>query len=122
VGKQSFVSKQEYCSTDHTAHHLLTLFSLGASPGEIQAAYDRANSYQRAQPPVDNDVVHNIVEKANFKDYLGKEEQYANFLAFFQLELSTKGVAATLDEHIFAEDEHADDLRGRLFSGDVILP
>jgi hypothetical protein len=61
--------------------------------------------------------VHAIIEKSKFKEYLGKEEHYANFLAFFQQEISTKGVEETLREHVFAEDEHADDLLGRLFSG-----
>ncbi|EED17960.1 HypA-like protein, putative [Talaromyces stipitatus ATCC 10500] len=102
---------------NHIVHHLLTLFSLGASPEEIQDAYDRGHSYQRKAYPVDNKVVHAIIEKSTFKDYLGKEEHYSNFLAFFQQEISTKGVAETLQEHIFAEDEHADDLLGRLFSG-----
>ncbi|KAE8553234.1 hypothetical protein EYB25_004616 [Talaromyces marneffei] len=102
---------------NHIVHHLLTLFSLGASPKEIQDAYDRGNSYQRTAYPVDNNVVHAIIEKSTFKDYLGKEEHYSNFLAFFQQEISTKGVEETLREHVFAEDEHADQLLGRLFSG-----
>lgn len=106
---------------DHVVHHLLTLFSLGASPEEIQTAYDRGSSYQRPRPPVDNDVVHSIIEKDTFKKYLGQQEHYGNFLTFFQQELSTKGVAATLEEHVFAEDEHAEALRGRLFSGDISL-
>lgn len=108
-------------STDHIVHHLLTLFSLGASPEEIQDAYDRGHSYQRAPYPVDDKVVHAIIEKSAFKDYLGKEEHYSNFLAFFQQEISTKGVEETLREHVFAEDEHADELLGRLFSG-IFLP
>ncbi|RAO71615.1 uncharacterized protein BHQ10_007627 [Talaromyces amestolkiae] len=102
---------------NHIVHHLLTLFSLGASPEEIQDAYDRGHSYQRAPYPVDDKVVHAIIEKSTFKDYLGKEEHYSNFLAFFQQEISTKGVEETLREHVFAEDEHADELLGRLFSG-----
>lgn len=110
-----------YHCSDHIVHHLLTLFSLGASPEEIQAAYDRAKSYQRPTYPVDNDVLHAIIEKSNFKDYLGKEEHYSNFLAFFQHEINAKGVAATLQEHVFAEDEHADDLLGRLFSGNALF-
>ncbi|KUL92395.1 hypothetical protein ZTR_02224 [Talaromyces verruculosus] len=110
-----FFNKQRF--HNHIAHHLLTLFSLGASPDEIQDAYDRGHSYQRTPYPVDDKVVHAIIEKSKFKEYLGKEEHYANFLAFFQQEISTKGVEETLREHVFAEDEHADDLLGRLFSG-----
>lgn len=111
------LTNHDVVSTDHIVHHLLTLFSLGASPEEIQDAYDRGHSYQRTPYPVDDKVVHAIIEKAKFKHYLGKEEHYSNFLAFFQQEISTKGVEETLQEHLFAEDEHADDLLGRLFSG-----
>jgi hypothetical protein len=91
---------------------------LGASPQDIQAAYDRGHSYQRPSYPVENDVVHSIVEKGNFKDYLGKEEHYSSFLAYFQQEIDAKGVPSVLQEHLFTEDEHADDMLTRMFAGE----
>lgn len=90
---------------------------MGASPQDIQAAYDRGHSYQRSKYPVENDVVHSIVEKGNFKDYLGIEEHYSSFLVYFQQEIDAKGVPAVLQEHLFAEDEHADDMLTRMFAG-----
>ncbi|KAH8702153.1 putative HypA-like protein [Talaromyces proteolyticus] len=102
---------------NHIVHHLLTLFALGASPEEIQAAYDRGHSYQRTAYPVEDDVVHSIIEKGNFKDYLGKEEHYSSFLAYFQQEIDSKGVPTALQEHLFAEDQHADDMLARMFAG-----
>ncbi|CRG87360.1 hypothetical protein PISL3812_04377 [Talaromyces islandicus] len=102
---------------NHIVHHLLTLFALGASPQDIQAAYDRGHSYQRPSYPVENDVVHSIIEKGNFKDYLGIEEHYSSFLVYFQQEIDAKGVPSVLQEHLFAEDEHADDMLTRMFAG-----
>lgn len=102
---------------DHIPHHLLSLFSMGASPEEIQKAYIRGHSYQRTPYSVDDNVVHAIIQKANFKEYLGKEEHYPNFLSFFQQEINKKGVEKTLQEHLFAGDDHAEEMFGRLFSG-----
>jgi hypothetical protein len=104
-------------SSDHIVHHILTLFALGASPDDIKAAYDRDNSYQRPAMPADQAVIHSIIEKHQFKEYLGRADQYTNFLVYFQKEIDAKGVESVLNEHLFAEDDHADDLLARMFAG-----
>ena len=98
-------------------HQLLSDFALGASPDDIQGAYDRNASYQRPAQPADEDIVQKLSTKEGFKEFTGKREQYANYLEFFQRELKAKGVAAVVQEHIFAGDEHADDMLYRLFGG-----
>jgi hypothetical protein len=98
-------------------HHILTLFALGASPENIKAAYDRDDSYQLPALPGDPTVVHSIIEKGDFQEYLGRADQYTNFLVYFQKEIDAKGVEAVLNEHLFAEDDHADDLLIRMFAG-----
>jgi hypothetical protein len=52
-----------------------------------------------------------------FKTYLGQEDYYHDFLVFFQQEIESKGWQDTLQEHLFAETEHADDMLVRLYAG-----
>jgi hypothetical protein len=46
-----------------------------------------------------------------------QEEQYSNFLAFFQREIDEKGVPMVLNEYLFGGDELAESLLSRMFSG-----
>lgn len=58
-----------------------------------------------------------MADKGKFKSYLDDEKQYTNFLAFFQREIEKRGVGEVLNEHVFAGDEHADDMLVRVFAG-----
>lgn len=49
---------------------------------------------------------------------MGKEENYPNFLAFFQQELEAKGVGSVLKEYLFSGDESAESMMVRLFGGE----
>ncbi|OJJ48527.1 hypothetical protein ASPZODRAFT_62885 [Penicilliopsis zonata CBS 506.65] len=102
---------------NHIVHHILTIYALGASPAAIQEAYQRNASYQRPVLPVTESVAHALHDRATFIGCLGREEHYPNFLAFFQVEIANKGVEHVLNEYLFAEDERAEDLLIRLFSG-----
>jgi hypothetical protein len=92
------------------------LYALGATPEEIQKAFDRESAYQRPRPPIDKDVVEAMAVKDNFATYLGQQPHYSNFLRFFQREITGKGVRRTLEEHLFAETEHAKHLLPRFFT------
>ncbi|KAL2867472.1 questin oxidase family protein [Aspergillus lucknowensis] len=102
---------------NHIVHHILTIYALGASPAEINAAYRRDKSYQRPVRPADETVVQSLQDKAAFKDACGKEENYPNFLKFFQSEIQLKGVEAVLNEYLFSGDENAESMLARLFGG-----
>ncbi|KAL4736469.1 hypothetical protein BDV11DRAFT_211211 [Aspergillus similis] len=102
---------------NHIAHQVLTLYALGASPDEIQAAYDRNKTYQRQALPMREDVVQSLHQKDKFKDALGKEKNYPDFLEFFQREIDEKGVGAVLSEYLFKRDENAESMMARLFGG-----
>ncbi|KAL2010604.1 hypothetical protein VTN00DRAFT_6411 [Thermoascus crustaceus] len=102
---------------NHIVHHILTIYALGATPDIIKSAYERNQSYQRPVYPVDEHVVQEMSDKSKFKQYIYKEEHYTNFLVYFQREIDAKGVGAVLNEHLFAEDEHADGMLVRLFAG-----
>ncbi len=53
----------------------------------------------------------------SFKKYLGKEKYYPDFLVFFQGEMEKNGWENVLNECLFAGDEKADDLLGRMYAG-----
>jgi hypothetical protein len=55
----------------HIPHHILALWSLGASAEKIEHAYEHGTTYQR--PRFDSP---HIVTEQNFEDYLG-DEKYA---------------------------------------------
>ncbi|KAK9312397.1 hypothetical protein V1524DRAFT_449697 [Lipomyces starkeyi] len=102
---------------NHIVHHILTIYALGATPEAIKAAFERDKQYQRKPFPVDESVVQAMSDKSKFKQFTGNERHYSNFLVYFQRELDAKGVGPVLNEHLFAEDGHADDLLVRMFAG-----
>jgi hypothetical protein len=112
-----YYRKRTLTHVDHIAHQILTLYALGASPDEIQAAYDRNKTYQRKALPMHEDVVNGLHQKDKFKDALGKEKNYPDFLEFFQREIDKKGVEAVLSEYLFKQDENAESMMARLFGG-----
>jgi hypothetical protein len=56
-------------------------------------------------------------DPSQFKKYLQKEKHYNDFLAFFQKEMEKKSWQDVLNEYVFAGDERADDMFGRMFAG-----
>ena len=102
---------------NHIAHHLLTLFALGATPEEIQQGYDTNVSYQRPPEPLKDSIVDDMHKPDRFKTYLGKERYYHDFLVFFQKEIEKKTWTGVLNEYLFAGDERADDLLARSYAG-----
>lgn len=103
--------------TDHIPHQLLSIYALGAAPEDIKACYERNKSYQRPVLPTSQDVIQSMHDVAKFQEHLGKEENYPNFLAFFQHEIEAKGVGGVLGEYLFAGDERAENMMCRLFAG-----
>ena len=102
-------------SSDHIVHGVLTILGLGATPEEIQQFYDREASYQKPRYPIDEQVVKAMADKDKFKDYLDQQPHYSNFLLYFQREIEAKGVKETLEEHVFADSEHASRVFPRVF-------
>ncbi|KAL0948385.1 hypothetical protein HGRIS_010967 [Hohenbuehelia grisea] len=83
---------------NHTSHHLLASWSLGASAPILKATYNAGASYQRPAFKSPEEIDTN-----NFNDHLGDENYYNSYLQFFKKELEAKGFSATLEEHIFAK-------------------
>lgn len=106
-----------YGPADHIVHLILSIYALGAAPDEIRAAYKRNKSYQRPVYPSNESVIRDLHNTAKFQECLGKEENYPNFLAFFQHEIDAKGVGQVLREYVFARDERAETMLCRLYGG-----
>jgi len=65
---------------NHTAHHLLSLYGLGAPADVIEQRYKENASYQRSQGQLDERVLEDLSNPENFKKYLNKEKYYKDFL------------------------------------------
>lgn len=107
---------------NHIAHHLLTIYSLGATPDEIKRAFAENAGYQRSQYPVDKQHVQDMSDPEKFQGFLGKEEYFHDYEAFFRKEMEDKGWEAVLNQHVFARDDHADDMLVRMFAGKLLPP
>jgi len=83
----------------------------------MQKQYAGNASYQRKLQPADSTVVSDMNEPTKFKQYLGDEKRYSDFLRFFQGEIEKKGWENVLNEYLFSFDERSDDMLVRLFSG-----
>lgn len=102
---------------NHIAHHILSVYALGATAQEIKKAYEINQDYQRPQYPVNPNIVRELSDKARFAKYLGKEQYCRDFEVFFQQEIEAKGWEAVVNDHVFSGDEHADRLLVRMFAG-----
>ncbi|KAH9849119.1 hypothetical protein C2E23DRAFT_862163 [Lenzites betulinus] len=82
---------------NHTSHHLLALYHLGANSETIKAAYATHTSYQRKayESP-------GAISRDNFHEHLADEDYYNAYLKFFSDELLDKGPAAVIEEFIFS--------------------
>ena len=102
---------------DHIAHHILSIFALGASPEEIQKAYDTNLGMQRSHGEQDDGIIQNMHDRTLFAKYLNDEKYYIDYLQFFQSEIDSKGIGKTMQEHIFAGDDVAIQMLDQLFAG-----
>jgi hypothetical protein len=102
---------------NHIAHHLLTIYALGATPEEIQQAFDSNKSYQRPHYPVEQRNVQDMSDPDKFKEFLGKDQYFHDFEIYFRKEMEEKGWQTVLKEQLFARNEHADRLLTRMYAG-----
>ncbi|KAJ1942777.1 hypothetical protein EC988_006401, partial [Linderina pennispora] len=73
---------------NHNIHHLLASLSLGASQERLQDIYDKNVPMQR---PLPDPVAGVVITKDSVHEYLGKEEYYTDFVAFFRHEIDAEG-------------------------------
>lgn len=105
---------------DHIVHHLLAIYAIGATPEDLQKAWDLNVPYQLQIEPVLLDPIpaEDPLDDLNiFRSYVGQHERYGDFVRFFTAEVARQGVEKTVNRYLFAGDELADDLLARLFDG-----
>lgn len=103
---------------NHIVHHLLALFGTGADAAAIQQGFDANLGYQRPARPTHKNVVEDLFQTwSHASKYLGKDQYYPDFLAFFQREIERKGWEAVVSEYLFSGTEAAEDLLVRLYAG-----
>ncbi|KAF2094366.1 hypA-like protein [Rhizodiscina lignyota] len=102
---------------NHIAHHLLTIYALGATPEQLQKGYDRNSAYQRSPIVQEEKVFEQLHDPAVWKKCLGNEKYYHDYLVFFQKEMESKGWEAVVNEYLFSRTEQAEDMLVRLFAG-----
>lgn len=104
---------------NHIAHHLLTIYALGATASQIQKAFDQNANYQRPQFPVNKDDVQAMADSATFAKYLNNEKYFHDFEIYFRKEIERHGGSwqNVLNEQVFADTPQARDLFVRMFAG-----
>ncbi|KAL8726031.1 MAG: hypothetical protein Q9166_006976 [cf. Caloplaca sp. 2 TL-2023] len=102
---------------NHIAHHIPTIFALGAPPSAIRKHYANNKSYQRPPEPVDRGVVKNLHATDTFLNYLGQERYYHDYLIFFENEIDKKGHEDVLNEYMLKGDERANAILVRMYAG-----
>lgn len=104
---------------NHITHHLLALYSLGASTDEIREMWDYNEPYQapvdRGHEDVPDDL--DLKDPAVFDQCLGKDVHYVDFLKYFRAEIAEKGTQDVVREYVLKGDERADDIFCRLYTG-----
>ncbi|KAK5164076.1 uncharacterized protein LTR77_010167 [Saxophila tyrrhenica] len=102
---------------NHIAHHVLAIWALNASTEQIQKNYETNESYQRSQPPVNQEVLEELQDPAGFLKNLNPRDNYHTFLRFFQDEIDKGSWQEVLQKYVFAGDDRAEAMFVRLFAG-----
>lgn len=102
---------------NHMAHDYLTILALGASPAELQQAYDDNQPIQRPPPAVDEDVIAAMADDSKFLEYLNKGDQYTNFLVFFERQIEQKGWKEVIQQYVFSRTPVAEAVLSELYEG-----
>lgn len=100
---------------NHIVHHLLAIWSLDASPAVLQKGYDTNLSYQRQQPPLNNQVMKELEDNTKFIGHMGVKDNYHTFLEFFKREMEASSWQKVLQKYVFDGDERADSMLVRMF-------
>jgi hypothetical protein len=90
--------------------HQLTAFSLGASPSLLSDLYKHEEADLVPLSPEERRKLGAKVREVpeitdtNWKDHLGVQDAYSQYLTFFQKEIERLGTTGALDKYVFSED------------------
>ncbi|KAL7270784.1 hypothetical protein RUND412_006495 [Rhizina undulata] len=104
---------------NHIVHYMLPLWDVGAPAHLIRHHFSREKRYQLPKIDVAPKALANLSDESKWREYLGKNSHYSDFLFHFQREISTIGYEACLKARLLSGDELANDLLGRFFGGEI---
>ncbi|KAM0322208.1 hypothetical protein ACHAQA_009699 [Verticillium albo-atrum] len=85
---------------------------------QLDKAYSLRDSLQRTVEPRHDDIISELEASwNNAVPYLGQDQYYPDFLAYFQKAIDAKGYEAVVNEHLLKGDAAANDLLVRLHAG-----
>ena len=102
---------------NHLVHNLLTRLALGASPAQLQTAYDDDLPTQRAIPPRDEEAIRNMSDATYFEEKITQINHYPNFLRFFEQQIDKKGWQAVVQEYVFSRSPAAEKILPLMYDG-----
>jgi hypothetical protein len=102
---------------NHTAHYLLTAWAIGATPPQLQSAYDRHTDYQRPRDyPAVKREPKDMSSPETFLECMSKPEYFEDYIRFFEEEIGRRGVQPVLREYLFSGTEIAENMFWRLYA------
>ncbi|KAF2811537.1 uncharacterized protein BDZ99DRAFT_559618 [Mytilinidion resinicola] len=104
---------------NHIAHHLVTIWALGAKPATLRSQYERNATYQRAPVEMQQTMVTDLVDPIVFKRCLGHELNFASFTRFFINEIDKLGYQKVLHKYLVDGTEISNDVLCRIYMGYV---
>ncbi|KAJ7056047.1 hypothetical protein C8F01DRAFT_1062267 [Mycena amicta] len=108
---------------DHLAHHVLSMYDLGASADAIQAKFDIDQKMQRNLFHGKSERKVGAITEDNWRNTLGEKHapMYADYLEFFSRRIVEHGVPKTLEKYLFSPEANGNGtmMLARFFGGVV---
>ncbi len=108
---------RDFAGHNHTVHNVLTSLALGATPEELQSAFEDNLPGQRPPPPVDEEAIRSLHDEAKFHEKIGDMTHYTNYLKFFERLIEERGWKDVVNEYCFSHSRVADAMLIRIFDG-----
>lgn len=102
---------------NHLVHNLFTRLALGATPDQLQTAFDDDVPTQRSVPPLDMDVVKGLANDDFFAKRITKINHYTNFRVFFEQQISEKGWQKVVNDYVFSKSPIAESILPLMYDG-----
>ncbi|CAK5270596.1 unnamed protein product [Mycena citricolor] len=115
-------AREHHCYFDdigrknHTAHHLVAAYDLGATGAFLEKIYKEESVILRPLGPQ-----HDIFTDKTWTTRLGERQAYASYLLFFEKKIEALGIQKTIEDYVLAPAANANGaaMLSRFFSGAV---
>ncbi|KAG2413445.1 hypothetical protein HFD88_002634 [Aspergillus terreus] len=107
---------------NHILHHLLAIYALGATPAQLEKAFQLGMVSQKPVNAPNVEKVHELSDPAKFKALMGRGKYYSEYYAFFEDEVRRNGAPKTIEEYVFKGDERAEEMFRRFWGAYLHSP